>query len=236
MSAGFHSGRKRKWRTFWKAILLEYYPAAVTIFVGTVLALVLTGGVARRLQPLLRAAAGTQAENRIVSIMERTVLAELERLRLDYADLVCVDRMQDGSITAITTDMAALNRLRGALLERLMPELMEIDRKDIAVPVGSLLDSELLWGRGPTIKIRSLVVGSLRAEFESEFTAAGGNQTLHKIWLTLLAPATVLLPGDQLEMEVRTRLCVAETVIVGEVPNDIQRYMVEKYGHPDLVY
>ena len=177
----------------------------------------------QRLQPLLSVAAKTQTENKVASVMEGAVLDELERLGMDYADLVCVERVEGGAITAVTTDMAAMNRLRSALMERVLPVLTEIDRRDIAVPVGSLLDSELLWGRGPTIKVRSITVGSLRAEFESEFIGAGINQTLHKIWLTLSAPTTVLLPGEQLELEVRTRLCVAETVIVGEIPSYLQK-------------
>ena len=225
MSAGFHcgNGRRRAGHIRWSKLLSEYYPAAVTVFLGTLLAFMLTGLMEQRLQPLLSAAAKAQTENKITSVMEGAVLAELERLGMDYADLVCVERVDGGAITAVTTDMAAMNRLRSALVERVLPALSEIDRRDIAVPIGSLLDSELLWGRGPTIKVRSVTVGSLRAEFESEFIGAGVNQTLHKIWITLLAPATVLLPGEQLELEVRTRLCVAETVIVGEIPSYLQK-------------
>ena len=225
MSAGFHhgKGRHRAGHTRWIDLLSEYYPTAVTAFLGTMLAFVLTGLMEQRLQPLLSVAAKTQAENKVASVMEEAVLAELERLGMDYADLVCVERVEGGAITAVTTDMAAMNRLRSALMERVLPVLAEIDRRDIAVPVGSLLDSEMLWGRGPTIKVRSITVGSLRSEFESEFTGAGINQTLHKIWLTLSAPTTVLLPGEQLELEVRTRLCVAETVIVGEIPSYLQK-------------
>lgn len=225
MSAGFHqrNGRRRADRIRWSVLLSAYYPTAVTVFLGTVLAFVLTGLMEQRLQPLLSVAAKIQTENKITSVMEEAVLAELERLGMDYADLVCVERVEGGTITAVTTDMAAMNRLRSALVERVLPALSEIDRRDIAVPVGSLLDSELLWGRGPTIKVRSVTVGSLHAEFESEFIGAGVNQTLHKIWITLLAPATVLLPGEQLELEVQTRLCVAETVIVGEIPSYLQK-------------
>ncbi len=225
MSAGFHcgNGRRRAGRIRWRILLSEYYPAVVTVFLGSVLAFVLTGLMEQRLQPLLSVAAKTQTENKITSVMEEAVLAELEQLGMDYADLVCVERVNGGAITAVTTDMAAMNRLRSALVERVLPALSEIDRRDIAVPIGSLLDSELLWGRGPTIKVRSVTVGSLRVEFESEFIGAGVNQTLHKIWITLLAPATVLLPGEQLELEVRTRLCVAETVIVGEIPSYLQK-------------
>ena len=71
--------------------------------------------------------------------------------------------------------------------------------------------------------MRSVSLGSLRAEFESEFQSTGTNQTLHRIWLTLSAPTTVMLPCDQLEVETETSLCVAETIIVGEIPGYLQK-------------
>lgn len=228
MSAGF-LGRSRRPRrrltalAAFRALFWEYYPTALTLIVGVTLSLVLTWVMEQRLYPVLHTAARAQTENAVAAVMERAVMSELDGLGLSYGDLVSVERIEDGSVTAITTDMTAMNRLRSSLMERLLPSLMGIDKRDIAVPVGSLLKSELLWGRGPTIKVRSFSVGSVRADFESEFMTAGVNQTLHKIWLTLSAPTTVLLPGSQLEVEVQTRLCVAETVIVGKVPSYVQK-------------
>ena len=64
-----------------------------------------------------------------------------------------------------------------------------------------------------------MTVGTISAEFESDFTAAGVNQTLHRIWLELSVPLTVMLPGGEVQAELNSRLCVAETVIVGNVPS-----------------
>lgn len=224
MSAGFHIRKRVLYRMNpWAALFMRYYPSVVTVFVGSILAMMLIGTMGRRMHPLLRAAAEAQIENKITAVMEDAVTAQLEQMELDYSDLIRLERLPDGAITAVTTDMGTVNRFRGALVECLLPKLSEIDRRDIAVPIGNLLESELLWGRGPTIKVRAISVGGLRAEFESEFASAGSNQTLHKIWIILSAPTTVLLPGEQLELEVKTRLCVAETVIVGDIPNDIQK-------------
>ena len=224
MSAGFRIRRNRSHRLKQPvALFLEYYPAIVTIFVASVLAMMLVGTMQRRLYPLLRAAARTQTENQIIAVMERAVTQQLEQMELNYSDLVSLNRLPDGAITAVTTDMAAINRLRSALAGELLSKLSQIDRRDIAVPVGNLSKSELLWGRGPTIKIRAISLESPRAEFESEFIAGGLNQTLHQLWITLWVPASVLLPGEELEFNVQTRLCVAETVIIGEIPNVIQK-------------
>ena len=73
--------------------------------------------------------------------------------------------------------------------------------------------------KGPALKTRSITVGTVRAEFESQLTSAGVNQTLHRIWIEVEAPITLLLPGGEVETSLHTQLCVAETVIVGRVPD-----------------
>ena len=93
-----------------------------------------------------------------------------------------------------------------------------IEISELKIPLGSLLDSELVWARGPYITARALWVGSVSAEYESDFSSAGVNQTIHQIWLDLSVPVTVLLPGESLAISVQTSICIAETVIVGQVP------------------
>lgn len=228
MSAGFRFGnepsvRRKLGRPIWHSRITEYYPAAVTVFIGTLTALLLSGAMKQRLWPLLDAVVRAQTENRIVSVMERTCLTEIERLDMEPTDFICVNRMKDGGITEITTNAAAVNHLRSSLMESLTLELAKVDRYDIAVPFGSLFESELLWGSGPAIKIRALSVGSFRVEFESEFNAEEMNRTRYKLWLILSAPTTVFLFGDRVTMEVQTRLCVAETIVMGRISSDVQK-------------
>ena len=180
-------------------------------------------GVESRLRPVLVTAARMQTRNAVISIAEEAILSELDRLDLGYVDLVQVERGTDGMITAITTDMAAMNRLRGTLVEVMLEQVSAIDEAAISIPIGSLIDSELVWGRGPVVRIKSFTVGTVSAEFRSDFTSAGVNQTLHKIWLDLSIPTVILLPGVRIDVDVDTMLCVAETVIVGSVPSYIQR-------------
>ena len=115
--------------------------------------------------------------------------------------------------------MVQMNLIRAELTAAILEALNGVDVSSIQVPLGSLLDFEPLWARGPTLQARAMTVGTVSAEFESEFTSAGVNQTMHQIWLDVAVPMTVLLPGGELEVTVRTRLAAAETVIVGQVPN-----------------
>ena len=91
--------------------------------------------------------------------------------------------------------------------------------RELSIPVGSLTGSALLAGRGPRIKVRMESVGSSSARFENEFTSAGINQTNHRIVLHIDVSVAILLPGFTTATQVSNAVTVAETVIVGTVPD-----------------
>lgn len=196
------------------------FPAAlITLFVAVVLAFWGIRTLEARLRPVLEDTARTQVVNQMTGVLEHAAQEALSQQPSEDAALVTIERDADGAITALTTDMSRLNVLRAQIVTKVLQELESVDVSTIQIPLGSLLDSELVWARGPAIKARAMTVGTISAEFESDFTAAGVNQTLHRIWLELSVPLTVMLPGGEVQAELNSRLCVAETVIVGNVPS-----------------
>lgn len=171
----------------------------------------------RALRPVLAAAARYQVRSQVTAAVEQWAARDLQERGVDYSDFVTITRNEAGEITALSADMARLNLLRAELSAHLL-ERLEDSQLELTVPVGSLLPIEPTWARGPELHLRALALGTASAEFESEFTSAGINQTRHRVWLELSVPVTVLLPGGGEELTVDSRLCVAETVIVGQVP------------------
>ena len=171
----------------------------------------------RALRPMLAAAARYQVRSQVTAAVEQWAARDLQERGVDYSDFVTLTRNEAGEITALSADMARLNLLRAELSAHLL-ERLEDSQLELTVPVGSLLPFEPTWARGPELHLRALALGTASAEFESEFTSAGINQTRHRLWLELSVPVTVLLPGGGEELTVDSRLCVAETVIVGQVP------------------
>ena len=62
-------------------------------------------------------------------------------------------------------------------------------------------------------------MGTAAAAFRDKFTAAGINQTKHQILLDVDVYVTILLPGITTYTKVSNEISVAETVIVGAVPD-----------------
>ena len=54
---------------------------------------------------------------------------------------------------------------------------------------------------------------------ESVFESVGINQSVHRIYFELRATVSLLTPFTQTDCELTSSVCIAETVIIGEVPN-----------------
>lgn len=198
---------------------LRIPPALITLAVALIVAASVIALLEAKLRPVVAEVASAQVRNTITAVVENAVTADLAARQVSYADFVTIQRDEGGAITALTTDMARMNLLRAELVDAILEAVAGVDVSEVVVPLGSLFDLEPLWARGPTLKARAMTVGTVRAEFDSQFTSAGVNQTLHRVWMEVDVPMTLLLPGGEVEVAVDTRLCVAETVIVGKVPD-----------------
>ena len=186
----------------------------LTVFVGVGLALLFIVQFNARLRPILLELACTQTSNRITAAIDGAVAEQA----VTYTDLVTLERSESGDIVALTSNMAHANILRAQLLDTALTALDGLETMEMEIPLGTILDWDLLSGLGPDINVRVLYTGTASAEFENEFTTAGINQTRHQIFFKVDAEIAVLLPGRQCRTTVSTRVCVAETIIVGKVP------------------
>ncbi len=199
------SGGKRKNRRIGFAL----------IFAGCSILLLLLWG---RLFPLIREMAAAEAENAVTQAIN-DVLADLIRSgELDYDKLIHLEKDDTGGVTAVYADMGRISLLRGEITRAVMREILDRDRVELRLPMGNLLGVAVLSGSGPALRLRILAVESIRTDLSSRFTAAGINQTLHQIRVEMQVSVRVLVPGGFASGSVTARLPVAETLIMGRVP------------------
>jgi hypothetical protein len=85
--------------------------------------------------------------------------------------------------------------------------------------LGNLFLPELLSGRGPIIPVQIISIRNSDAYFSSKFTQAGINQTLHQLTMSVCVDVAVLILGEAANFTVTSEVVVAETIIVGDVPD-----------------
>ena len=98
---------------------------------------------------------------------------------------------------------------------------MALDTSDIGIPLGSLFLPELFSGKGPSIPVHILSIRNSDANFTSDFSQAGINQTLHQLTMEVSVDVAVLVLGETGSFTITSEVVVAETVIVGYVPTTI---------------
>jgi sporulation protein YunB len=125
----------------------------------------------------------------------------------------------DGRITALKTNMSEVNRLKTDILNIINDEILALDHSDIGIPLGSLFFPEILSGKGPAIPVQILTTRNSEASFFSDFTEAGINQTLQKLYMQVSVDVSILVLGKIDTFTVTSQVVIAETVIVGQVPD-----------------
>ena len=130
-----------------------------------------------------------------------------------------LEKDEAGLVAAAVTDVRRLNALQAALAADVIGRLTDPRTADLSIPLGNLLPTPLLSGLGPRLPVRILSVSGAEARLRSRFSAAGINQTLHRLLLELRAEIRVLIPAGTVETAVYVTVPVAETVIVGRVPD-----------------
>ena len=163
--------------------------------------------------------AQTQVTNATSDLINDAVAHQISSGNIAYDRIVYFEKDLNGRITALKTNIGEVNALKTETLNTINEVILESDYFDIGIPIGSLIFPEFISGRGPQIPVRVLSVRNSDATFQSNFTHAGINQTLHQLNMCVLVDVTVLVLGRTISFTVNSEVVVAETIIVGDVPD-----------------
>ena len=175
-------------------------------------------GLRSRLWPVARDLARTQVINTASDLINDAILEQIMEGQIQYDRIVYFEKDLNGRITALKTNMAEVNRLKTETLNIINDQILAEDSDHFGVPLGSLILPEFFSGRGPQIPVRILAIRNSDANFHSDFSEAGINQTLQQLSMDVLVDVTVLVLGQTETFSVSSQMVVAETIIVGDVP------------------
>ena len=160
------------------------------------------------------------AESRVRAIALDAVNSAIARnlSAITYEDLIRVDTDGQGRVTLLQANTVNMNRISTQTALTAQQYIADIADQSIRISLGSATGSPLLAGRGPEMLAKVVPVGSVSSEFVTEFRTAGINQTRHKVYIRIRANMRIVIPTGAREVEVVAQVPVAETVIVGQVP------------------
>ena len=167
----------------------------------------------------IRILAETHVKNATSDLINDAIDQQIDHGNMQYDRLVYFEKDVNGRITALKTNMSEVNRLKTDILNIINDEILQIDTEDLGIASGNLILPEIFAGKGPRIPVQIISIRNSDASFSSTFSQAGINQTLHKLNMHVCVDVTVLVLGKSESYTVSSQVVVAETVIVGQVPD-----------------
>ena len=180
--------------------------------------LIISVAVFFRVKPLVASAAVNKGKMILVSTADKAILETMEKQYISYDDIARISRDTEGNIKGIEIDTFVANRIKSSISKTIGELAQSSEYFSTAIHLGTLIGSEYTSGIGPKINFKFQLSSVCVVNFESHFESAGINQTLHRIILHIDMSASVLLRGFTESFSVSTTAIVAQTVIVGNVP------------------
>ncbi len=172
-----------------------------------------------RYHETIRSLAETQVRNSTSDLINDAIDNQIETGNVQYDRIVYFEKDLNGRITALKTNMSEVNRLKTDILNIINDDILALDTSDIGIPLGSLFLSEFFSGRGPLIPVNIISIRNSDAAFSSSFSEAGINQTLQQLTMDISVDVSILVLGRTESFTVSSQVVVAETIIVGQVPD-----------------
>ena len=184
--------------------------------------LLLIGGgvllVEQNLTRVVLSLAQAQARALAVRILNEAASELLAAGEVTYDSLMHVTADGAGQVRLIQANTPEMNRLASRVSLLAQSRRQQKREQSVRIPLGSAAGLTIFAGAGPKIEVHILPVGSVHARFHTEFQTAGINQTRHRVSLTLTAQVQLVIPTGAKTVEATTQVAMAESIIVGEVP------------------
>lgn len=188
----------------------------------------------RRVRPTLFSIAEIKVTHMAVDAINKTVQLEVSSSEMDYEDFIDVRLDYNGRVALMQANTVRINKMAADITLDVQENLQELQKTSVSVPLGQVLGSYIFADMGPYINIGIHPMGTVSVDVVDRFEQAGINQTRHKIYLDFFTTVRVVVPLYSGEVEIATKVPVAESIIVGDVPEAVINFPGGIFGATGL--
>ena len=199
--------KPRKWK---KTIIIL---SIIVLFLSAIF--LVQSNVSKILVKISKASVQSATHNAV----NQAVYDVFSQQNVNYTDLVTIKRDSKDNILSIEANTTKVNLIARETTARTVNQLNIFCNDGVKIPLFAFTGIEFLSGFGPKITFKIIPVSSADCNFKSNFISRGINQTLHEIYITVTAYASVIMPTYTLNVLASTDVLVASSLIVGTIPN-----------------
>lgn len=201
------------------------------IFLIVFIAIMFANVIIKAINPIINTLCEDKAKS-IATIISNEKATEV-MANYEYEDLMTIYRDSNDNITMIKANIIPINKIISDVAVKIQNALNEEESKNLYIRLGSFTGTKILSGSGPKIPMKISTVGNVSTDFRSEFSSAGINQTLHRVYLQVDCTVSIVTPYDSIQETISNQVILIENVIVGTVPNTY--YNIEGVNKDNLL-
>ena len=161
----------------------------------------------------------TAAETR--AITEKAVnlaVSNVINRSISYDSLIDITYNANGDIASFTANQFEINSITREIVNEAQHIMNDLGEDGLNINLGTFSGIPFLIGRGPVVKLKLVPIGAVTSSFTSQFRSVGINMTQHTIYLNIEVHVSIVLPIKSYEVYSTNQVMLAESVIVGQVP------------------
>lgn len=167
--------------------------------------------------PAALATADSEIRARATEIINKTIIDQYTK-NYNYQDVISIEKDSEGNIVMLKADTLKMNKIACGVSLDAQKQLTNLGYMGVKIPLGYLLQNNVLAYFGPSITIKMQPIGYIETKYISTFESAGINQTRQRIFVQVKTDVRVILPMRSNNITISNEVPIAETVIVGKIP------------------
>ncbi|MHC6180683.1 sporulation protein YunB [Clostridium sp. JNZ X4-2] len=203
-----------------------------SIFIIGFILIILGSGiyfVNAKISPAIVTAADVQTRAIITETINSVIIEEYSK-QFDYKNIIDIEKDKQGNIVMIRANTLKMNKIACDVAIKCQQRLKDIGKVGLKLPLGYVMENNLLAFFGPSITIKMQPVGYIETKYLSSFESVGINQSRHKIYVQVNTNMRIIIPLRIEDIKVKNEVPISETIILGKVPETAINLGLDKAG------
>lgn len=172
-----------------------------------------------RINPLIADMSMSNLNSMVLRECNSAVSEIIAAENFDYDKIIDKSIDSSGNLKSLSVNYNNMNLFKSELAVNVQNRIDKINDVEVYVPFMALFSSKFYSALGFPVKVKVLTNENVVVEFKDEFVSVGINQSKHLISVIIKTAVAVNLPVRQEGDDIITEIPIAETIIVGSVPD-----------------
>lgn len=171
------------------------------------------------LLPVVESVAISSAVNQATNDINSTVASYLKNNTIMYDTVAKITTDTSSQVSSIQINSNVLNQIKTGVTANIASMFSQLKSLQLKIPLTAIFGSAPFSGIGSGIPLYISYTVTAQSNIENIFITRGINQTQHRIMLCVEAEVEVFLYGKSKTIPLQTQITIAETIIVGNIPD-----------------